>query len=519
MTFEFNLIDRPWILCVRRDGTPATLSLRDTFAQAHTLRELSGDTPLETAALHRLMLALLHRVLGPSDEDAWADLRSEASFDMAALDDYWDCYYSRFDLFNPDHPFYQAEDERVKRKPPNSLVLDLAFGNKGTLFDHHTDDEALSLSPAKAARALVTLQTFGLAGLSGIRGDTFTDAPWTRGVVFLIQGRNLFETLMLNALSYPTRDDILLHHAEDRPAWEMDDPFDPKRTRPLGYLDYLTWQNRRILLFPEITKAGVRVTEMTMAPGLRLDSEVLDPMHHYRIDDSRGYLVMRFNEERALWRDSVALFKLHSDEDRPPRTFGWLAELIDEGCLESRDTRRYLALGMANNQARVDFYRSERLPLPMIYLTAEGELLTEYLQTAMETAESVRRQLWGAARTLATYVLVPQADAEEAHKPAREDMDKLTAQWAVERDYWVQLEIPFYDLVAGLTEDIEDALDAWHDTVRRVAWQAFDYVAAQVEHDPRNLKAAVRGRGQLAAGLSKTLPASKSETAPAKTLE
>ena len=98
-------------------------------------------------------------------------------------------------------------------------------------------------------------------------------------------------------------------------------------------------------------------------------------------------------------------------------------------------------------------------------------------------------------------------------------MDKLTAQWAVERDYWVQLEIPFYDLVAGLTEDIEDALDAWHDTVRRVAWQAFDYVAAQVEHDPRNLKAAVRGRGQLAAGLSKTLPASKSETAPAKTLE
>jgi CRISPR system Cascade subunit CasA len=505
MTPEFNLIDRPWIPCVRKDGTPETLSLRETFAQAHKLRALSGDNPLETAALHRLMLALLHRVFGPHDEDAWMDLRSEMSFDTATLEDYWDCYHSRLGLFDPDHPFYQTEDDRVKHKPPNSLILDLAFGNKGTLFDHHTDDQAASLSPAKAARALVTLQTFGLAGLSGIRGDTFTDGPWTRGVVFLIQGDNLHETLVLNALSYPTRDDIFLHHEADRPAWEMDDPFAPDRTRPLGYLDYLTWQNRRIMLFPEETEDGVRVTEMTMGPGLRLDRDVLDPMHHYRIDDSRGYLVMRFNEERALWRDSAAIFKLHSHEDRPPRTFGWLAELIDDGYLDPEGTRRYLALGMANSRARVDFYRGERLPLPMAYLTPEGERFTEHLQTAMETAELARRQLWGAARTLATYVLVPQADAEEAHQPSREDMDKLTAQWAVERDYWVQLEIPFYDLVEGLPNDVETALDTWHDTVRRVAWEAFDYVAGQVEHDPRNLKAAVRGRGQLAAGLKRVL--------------
>jgi CRISPR system Cascade subunit CasA len=511
MTHQFNLVDRPWIPCVHDDGTPVTLGLREVFAQAQEIREVSGDTPLETAALHRLLLAVLHRNFGPGDEDEWSDLWSADGFDTTHLDDYWGRHVSHFDLFHPDHPFYQAPDDRVKQKPPNSLVLDLAFGNKATLFDHHTDDEELTLTPAKAARALVTLQTFGLAGLSGIRGDTFTDGPWTRGVVFLVQGQSLFRTLMLNALSYPTRDDVFLHHAGDKPAWEMTDPFAPERQRPLGYLDYLTWQNRRILLFPEMTDEGVRVTEMTMGPGLRLDPDVLDPMHHYRIDEKRGPLVLRFNEERALWRDSVALFKLHSSDDRPPRTFGWLAELMDYDLLEHESTRRYAALGMANSQARVDFYRSERLPLPMGYLTSEGEQYTEYLETALETAELVRRQLWGAARTLATYILSPQADAEEGRRPAREDLDSLTNQWAVERDYWVQLEIPYYDLVEGLPEDIEGALGAWHDTVRRVAWRAFDYVASQVEHDPHNLKAAVRGRGQLGAGLTKVLPDSQSE--------
>jgi CRISPR system Cascade subunit CasA len=506
MTYEYNLLDRPWIVCVQSDGVSRTLGLRDIFARAHTLREISGDTPLETAALHRLLLALLHRIFGPQDDRVWAALWAAGRFDTARLDGYWADYGACFDLFDAQAPFYQAPDNRVKPKPPNSLILNLAFGNKATLFDHHTDDEALTLSPAKAARALVTLQAFGLAGLSGIRGDTFTDGPWTRGVVFLIQGETLFETLLLNALIYPTRDDDLLHHPEDCPAWEQADPFASPRTRPRGYLDYLTWQNRRIMLIPELTPEGLRVVEITMAPGLRLAPEILDPLHHYRMDERRGPLVMRFSEERALWRDSAALFKVHSHDARPPRTFNALADRIEKRILEPQTTRRYAALGMANNQARVDFYRSERLPLPLSYLAPEGDLFTDYLETALEMAELVRRQLWGAARTMATYVLVPQADAEEAHRPDPADMDNLTSQWAVERDYWVRLEIPFYDLVEALPHDIKGALDAWHITLRRTAWQAFDYVAAQIEHDPRNLKAAVRGRGQLAAGLAKVLP-------------
>jgi CRISPR system Cascade subunit CasA len=504
MTFQFNLVNRRWIPCVRRNGEIVELGLRDTLAQAHELREISSASPLEAAALYRLLLAVLHRVFdGPASHNAWHALwEREDGFDAAQLDAYWERWRSRFDLFDPERPFYQAPDDRVDAKPPNKLILDVAFGNKATLFDHSTDAQGITLTPAQAARAVLAAQCFGLAGLSGL-SQRFTDGTCARGVLFFVQGQTLFETLVLNMIRYPTEDDVMPHHEGDRPAWEMDDPFEPERSRPIGYLDYLTWQNRRILLMPEETPDGVVVREMTLAPALRMDSEIIDPMKHYRRHEKRGLLVQRFYEERALWRDSAALFKLRDEGYHPPRTFLWLSELVYEGLLDQSHTRRYTALGMANNQAKVDFYRSERMPLPMQYLIDIN--LVEHLDSVLTLAESVRSQIWGAARTLARFVLVPEADAEDGREPAPEGVAALMEQWAIERDYWVRLEIPFHQTMEQLPDDVANAMTAWRETARRAAWTALDRVAGNMEHNPRNLKAAVRARGQLAMGLKKAL--------------
>lgn len=502
MLASFDLISQPWIPCVRQDGTAVELGLRDTLAQAHELREVGGESPLVTAALHRLLLAILHRVFGPADYDAWHALWRARCLDPAALEAYFGQWRERFDLFHPTRPFYQASDVRVKPKSLTSLVHDVASGNNATLFDHHTDEGGLTLTPPEAARFLVVAQAFGLAGLSGLP-QKFTDGPCARGIIFLVQGETLFETLLLNLLRYDT-DHPLPRRPNDQPAWEMDDPFQDDRMTPRGYLDYLTWQSRRILLLAEALDETIVIRQMTLAPGLRLAEGISDPMKPYRRDEKRGLLPLRFNEERALWRDSATLFQLDTADTYAPRAFVWLAELVGEGYLP-RGTRRTLALGMANDQAKVEFYRTEHLPLPLAYLR-DQQLVNSLRDDVLGVAENAARQLWGAARTMATFVLAPQADNENAHQPVRDDLDRVMTQWGIERRYWSRLEVPFQLALEGLPQDREETLAAWQDTLRHTARDVFDDVAKEVEADPRALKAAVRGRDQLAFGWAKVFP-------------
>jgi len=505
MKTTFDLVESPWIPCIQEDGTTVELGLRDALVQAHQLRELHGDSPLVTAALYRLLLAVLHRVFGPASEEEWYALWQAAHWDEEELGAYLERWRHRFDLFHPERPFYQAADERVKPKSVAALVHEVASGNNPTLFDHHTEGAGLTLTPAQAARLLVAAQAFGLAGLSGLQ-QKFTDAPCARGVIFLVQGDSLFETLALNLLPYPPRQGVFRHESDDCPAWENDDPFLPDRMLPRGYLDYLTWQNRRVLLLPQPATGDLAIQQMTVAPALRLDREVRDPMKHYRQDDKRGPLVLRFFEHRALWRDSAAVFQLRQAAYIPPRVFDWLSQLVDRGYLDKSQTRRYLALGMASDQARVDFYRAERMPLPLAYLREQE--LVEYLQEAVDMAERAARQLWGATRTLATLLLSPESDMESGRQPAREDLDALTRQWAVDRRYWSSLEIPFREVMEELPEAPDDTLEGWRERLLRSARQAFDQVADNLGHDAAALKAVVRAGGQLAAGLAKQLPES-----------
>jgi len=200
------------------------------------------------------------------------------------------------------------------------------------------------------------------------------------------------------------------------------------------------------------------------------------------------------NGERQLIDNSLA-----------PRTLAWLAELVNEGYLPS-GMQHTVALGMANDQAKVEFYRTEHLPLPLIYLQ-EQQLINSLRSDVLGVAEEVAHQLWGAARTMATYVLALQADSENAHQPAPEDLNRLTAAWGIERRYWSKLEVPFRLALEGLPQDREGTLIHWQSTLQHTAWEAFDDVAHDIEADARTLKATVQGRDQLAAGLAKVLPA------------
>lgn len=498
MTFSFNLIDSPWIPCIDIEGRAVELSLQETLVRAHTLRELGGESPLVTAALYRLLLAVTHRVYnGPEGYDAWAAIWEARRFDAAKIVTYLTHWRERFDLFHPERPFYQVADDRVKAGSITTLTHDLAYG--AMLFDHHSQD--IAFTPVEAALALLVAQSFKFCGTKGPTMQ-FTDAPWARDVIFFIAGDNLYETLMFNLFRYPD-EHIIGDNPKDCPAWEMDDPFLPNRSLPLGYLDYLTWQNRRVMMFPEQTSRGILVNRITVAPGLRLSERIIDPLKHYIIKDKKNAPTpLRFSEDRALWRDSTALFELDNEKHHPLRAFQWIAALIEEGYLEESRRYHYFAFGLASElgKDKTNFYRSERYPLPIEYLQRKTTL--DALKDAIQMAENVSNQLWGAARTLAFIALKPDVDPQDRNVKIPPEVSNMIEQWGIKRQYWAQLEVPFRRILEQVPQDRDAALTEWQQTLRRAAWRAFDGIAENLAANPRTLKASVRGREQLARGLA-----------------
>ena len=82
----FNLIDEPWVPVRLLDGTRMELGFLELFLQAHDLMEVRDESPLVTAALHRLLIVLGHRITdGPKTEKHWGELWKAKRFDEKAV--------------------------------------------------------------------------------------------------------------------------------------------------------------------------------------------------------------------------------------------------------------------------------------------------------------------------------------------------------------------------------------------------------------------------------------------------
>lgn len=515
MAQSFNLLDQPWIPCEVPGGRVEEYSLRDALVYSHELRGISAESPLETASLYRLLLAALHRVFGPEDTDAWFALWQQGAWDAAALDAYFAQWYDRFDLLHPDEDrrFYQRRPPEGKGKGTPIIHLVHSTGNNATLFNHITDGNHAGLSFAEAARSVVTAQTFRVGGLlkPGVSG---TDSPAGRGIAFFIEGNSLFEMLMLNFWPAHSQQFFqttgIQQTGGDAPAWEVDDPVSGKQDRPAGYLDYLTWQGYCIWL--ETTGGSDRIYEVQVGIGRpKLSSYILDPFKHYRAikkgrTNESGYTPLRFSESRALWRDSSTLLEQVTGPaeraDRPPFPITWLSTLYgadDNRLLTDYPTVPVVALGMASDQARIDFYRHERLPLPAQYLSDKD--LVKLLTLALRQAEDIRLILYRAIYRMAERIIAPDEGQTEVRKPRREDVNPLVNHWNADAQYWAALEPAFWTLLEDLPSQGEAALADWIVFLIQTARDVYASTESLAGTDTRTLKAAVAGKSRLEYGL------------------
>ncbi|MBS3965858.1 MAG: type I-E CRISPR-associated protein Cse1/CasA [Truepera sp.] len=456
----FNLLDQPWIPVRTLGGTPKLLGIRDTLIRSHELDSIVDASPLVVTSLYRLLLAVLYRAYrGPTSIRQGEDLLEHGRFDIDIIDAYLTPYAHRFELFG-DEPFYQVGDlELPKDTPISKLAVERASGNNKALFDHSLDEQPPALSYAEAARWLVAHQAFALCG--GVSGGgliNFTDAPSPRGVIVLVMGNNLFETLTANLVPYKDKQII----DGDLPAWEQpalrfEELQEDQKRSVTGPASLYTWQSRAVKLLPD----NGTVSRMFYASGLQAIGDFRDPACAYQVpkkqSDSR--IPVKFSLDKSFWRDFGTLVPPKGDLRPQVIEYGYALEdyLAPQGLLQVTLFGQIARPG----QPVVDAWRSEHCPLPTRLL--EDASCHTQLENALDLAEDVGKAMRAAGYTLAVNL----TDTESA--------GKLLESFPLLRSYWSQLEAHFADFLTDLAriDDPERAFESWREVVRSTALDAF----------------------------------------------
>jgi CRISPR system Cascade subunit CasA len=405
----FDLVTEAWIPVVGLDGVSSRVGLEDVVLQAHRIQRIAAEAPTMTAALYRLVLALFHRVYGPPSEARWRALWEDTCLPAKELRDYMGRFRDRFSLFHPQRPFMQcAALSSLAPSTPGKLVPYRAVGNNVTLFDHTTSADQILLSADEAARWLVAAQAFDPGGMkTPYEKDKSSErGPCNHFGVVLVEGANLKETLLLNALVYqPDYEKPPMTTAEDRPVWEEDTGPSPKPDKrvPRGWTDLLTWPSRRVLLSTHTTGETMMVDGVVVTPGVRLDSRLPDEEKMAAFRQPRNekgkpkrdapMLPIRLHPVRGIWRHSVELLMIDAWEEgksrqRPP-ALDQVSELTDRGYIpeDTVYTLRVFGQQLDSKASVVEAWLEDEVVAPVALLRTRDERLGGLIGCAIAFAD------------------------------------------------------------------------------------------------------------------------------------
>ncbi|MGW4843020.1 type I-E CRISPR-associated protein Cse1/CasA [Nocardia brasiliensis] len=383
----FDLTVERWIPIVRH-GVPAELSLRDTLLEATDI-ELALTDPLEAVALLRHVLLPVYWRIQPPPRAAhewgarWAD--SGLCCPSHTVRRYLHDHRARFELFGAE-PFGQVATLRTSRGAVKSaavLVLSMPVGNNVPLFDVRTDNDPPALSPGQSVRALLALQCWDTAGLkSAAIDDPQANAgkaygnptgPLGQFATVVPLGRTLAETLLLNT---PVLPDGL--NPADLPPWESPPATSQYSTRAaVGPIDLLTWQTRRVRLFPHLEPDGRTVVRHALVTrGDRLTEVPAAYEPHAMWSDivtAPGTRPVRRQPDRQLWREAPALLATTTPTATGARSSQLLVQLaqhVTRRSIPFSTPIHLLAVGVSygSRSAVIDDAGSVTMPLPLAAL-------------------------------------------------------------------------------------------------------------------------------------------------------
>ncbi|MFB7359432.1 type I-E CRISPR-associated protein Cse1/CasA [Streptomyces gardneri] len=473
---SFDLTGQPWIGVLQRDGTQTELSLREVFAQAGDVRRVAGDLPTQEFALMRMLLAIAHDALdGPKDIEHWSRLWGDEEC-FATVAGYLDTHRQRFDLLDPEVPFFQTAGLRTAKDEVFALNRIVADVPNGEPFFSARPPGVDRLSFAEAARWVVHAHAYDTSGIkSGVVGDERAKSgkvyplgvAWAGmlGGVF-VEGRDLRETLLLNLMAADTN--TLTDAGEDRPAWrrEPSGPGGAERT-PTGVRDLYTWQSRRLRLHTDpdgvygvVLGYGDPLTARNMHTHEPMTAWRRSPAQEKKHGLPLVYLPREHDPARSAWRGLASLIAdrtQHQSDDQGvpaylrPRILDWVARLVTRRALPRGFLVRVRVIGSTygTQQSVVDEVIDDQLTMGLVLLHEQDRAYAQQAIDAVSDADDAVKALGDLATDL------QRAAGSENETPRLVARDRAFGE----------LEGPYRAWLASLG-DAEDPLE------ERALWQA-----------------------------------------------
>ena len=500
MTQRFNLLDEPWIRVTRLDGAPDEVSLLTLFREATDIAGIHGEIASQDVAILRLLLAICHRAMdGPEDLDTWREYWEEPEHLGRDVIDYLERYRERFDLRDPDRPFFQVAGIHAasgKTSGLESLIVDVPNGNP--FFTTRIAQGLESIGWAEAARWLVHVHAFDPSGIrTGAAGD-----PWVKGGkgypigpgwtgqigTVTVTGESLERTLLLNTAVCEDLPDLVdVDPEQDLAPWEHenDGPAGSHDLEPTGPVSCYTWQTRRVLLHGD--DAGV--TGLFLGNGDKATPQnryLVEPMTAWRFSEPQTkkfktpvYMPRKLPTDRAFWRGlSTVVAQLSPKVTvkgagevtryRSPGVVSFYQELMRRRIVPAGGLIPLRAVGIeyGAQEAVVTELVDDVLSLPAGLLDPENTRLLAVVHDAMEETEHAASAL----RNLAGNLDRARGGSPDTASAAREHASAAFYQVIDER---------FPRWLASLDEaDPVRARDQWRRLLRSEAWEQQEALAS-----------------------------------------
>lgn len=506
---DFNLCNEPWIPVLYVSGQTQEVSLKQLFDESNSIRKIhSGDATTDVAILGVAVVIFFRAVLENKEE--YGELYREpkkwiqnislgGSEQLYFVQDYLKKYQDRFNLFDAERPFMQVADLHTSKgevKPVSRLVLD----SESEYFSMRAEQALTSLSYAEAARYLVTVQAYDYSGIkSGAVGDPRVKGGkgyplgvgWygTTGKI-IVHGENLIETLLycidyeqlLNVEKVKGKSHRIA--LQDKSVWERELPDtaapraykggDPTKYKDepapaAGMCEILTWQSRRVRLFPE----NGRVTGVLVSNGDKWfdRNTYTDPLTAYRFSKNQStqtnpvWMPKAHSAERTLWRGVDALLmRLDSSQIKQDKPAPVIRQISSGKYFPAGAKANVQLVGMVygNQSAVIEGTIDESLSLELALLTEQGARISttvrENIQITMDAAIALGQYAGNLLRAAGKeYEFRPSVTESILHR-----MEDEFRSWLAD---------------LSVSDDVSTQAAKWQSKVRRILEDEADQLA------------------------------------------